>query len=70
MDHSRVSNKYRDETRRTWQRTNGKHPADYGTRETTAPTDRTNWNLPIELFIRLHRRVFFIDHLFFSSIGV
>lgn len=37
------------------ERTNGEHPADYGSRETAVPTDQTNWNLPIGLFIRIDR---------------
>ena len=60
MGHSRVSNAYRDETRqRIRQWTNGEHPADYGSRETTTPTDQTNWNLSIELFIRIRSPLFF-----------
>lgn len=55
------------------ERTNGEHPADYGSRETAVPTDQTNWNLPIGLFIRIDRAhvcmyVFFYAFISISSI--
>lgn len=52
------------------ERTNGEHPADYGSRETAVPTDQTNWNLPIGLFIRIDRAHVCMYVFFYAFISI